>query len=274
MVAVGHRVERSGQTTPGTPVGRGVSTHRIQLVKTRNRRLKVISVRSTLLGTRRTGLSLIRVSTSTMPPIYGLVSCNGSVFRGGGRITTTGGGRGRVRIGRVGFHPKARRKSCRMGLHGLMHFLDSKSETGMSLQFHNHRVTRRRLKVRLLGQIRNSLLRCNSIRRRPGVRKHRLVVIVTPGGGGWSFKRNEPASCICRLGTRCPGVPGVGAGDNTTGQFLGATGNVGRGRTFGDRVLAGVSAGHGHRLHNDDLLTPYSITGIRHVLHLHWFDRR
>lgn len=259
-------------THPGH-VGNRVHTRRIHLANLRNRRLNVIDLERTLRGTRRTKMSLIRVDPGTRPPIYHVVSCNGFLCRGDGSSGRRGGGRGIVRIGRVGFHPNASRNSCRMGLHDLVHFLRRNSGTGVALHFHNHRVTRRRVNVRILGHIGSSLRRLTIIRSFPaGVRNHRVVVILTPGGGRWNLRMTlsiRPSNFanfihlyfICwRYRIRIVGVPGVGAMHNTTGHFGGANGNnFGRGRTGLHRVLAGGTAGHGHRLHPGTVISGNSL---------------
>lgn len=67
------------------------------------------------------------------------------------------------------------------------------------------------------------------------------------------------------------GVPGVGAGSNSGGEFILAKANgVGEGRTFRDRVLAGGAGGRGEGLMRSNLMTGTGLSRIGRLLYVGW----
>lgn len=67
------------------------------------------------------------------------------------------------------------------------------------------------------------------------------------------------------------GVPGVGAGSNSGGEFALAKANgVGEGRTFRDRVLAGGAGGEGEGLYCSAAISTAGMDRIGRLLTVGW----
>lgn len=162
-------------------VGRSVHSERMHMMASNKRRLNVVSTGRTLGGTRREGLSLIGVSPGTGPPIYGVVSCNGCHFRRSGHRGRGEGGRHIVRVGRVHLSLGVSARSFRAGIGRTRGFLGTKGGIGISVHFENHRVTRPRVNRISVGHFTRTYRRFTAIRGPTGLRKHRVLVFLTPG---------------------------------------------------------------------------------------------
>lgn len=156
----------------------------MHLVNPGNRRINIVTASITLGLTGRTGLSLIRITPGTGPPITGLVSCNGFGCGRGVGTHRTHHGRDATRVGRVHFHLGVSSRSFSIGGNRIAHFLGKNSGIGIAVVLHNHRVSHPVNNIRLLRHLTSSIRRCNAIRSGPGRRNHGVVVALTPGNGG------------------------------------------------------------------------------------------
>ncbi len=170
-------------------MGRNVGFGRIHIVTRSNDRLKVVPVRGTLTITGGTSLSLIYVSPGTRPPIYGVVSCNGCYFRRTGHRGRGHGGRGIVRAGRVHLNLDVSIRSFRAGNGRTVGFLRDNGGIGISVHFHNHRVKRPRVNLRAVRHFTRFYGSATGIRGPTGLRKHGVLVFLTPGSNGWRAGR-------------------------------------------------------------------------------------